>query len=127
METRISQVQIGQSYSFSNIDSPTKMPKYTVVNSICFASSIRLRPSVEETRVPVAYTDPSHNPVTLGQATSNPSRLKRVLDSVAMLCVSEPHHQVFAAALRISGSHVELIVAGNDTVDDETITHLDTI
>ena len=101
--------------------------KDAIVHSICSASVIKLRPSVEELRVSIPDTDPLHNPVSSGQATSNPTRLKRVLDSITMLCVSSPHHQVFAATFRVTATDVELIIAGNDTVNDETITHLETI
>ena len=51
------------------------------------------------------------------------SQVKRIIDALSVLCISEPH-QTMAIALRVLGHEVEVIVAENDTVQDRTIEHL---
>ena len=51
--------------------------------------------------------------------------VKKVLDALAMLCVSKPRMQVCAIGLRVTASEVELVVAENEKIAPATIKHLE--
>ena len=96
-----------------------------IINAICFAATVELKPSYYEDRREPQST-PTRNPIYSDQPDDS-SRLKRVLDSLAMLCIYQEHKQVFAVGLRNAGSEVELLVAENGSIEPKTIEHLRTI
>ena len=95
-----------------------------IATAICFAAKISLKPSFYDERILSEPLTPTRNPVYSGQS-DDPSRLKRMLDSLAMSCVSEPQSQVVAVGLRVSQSEVQLLVAQNDDIAPKTVQHLE--
>ncbi|MCJ1239110.1 hypothetical protein MMC14_007103 [Varicellaria rhodocarpa] len=96
---------------------------------ICFAAKARaggLKPSLYEERLPPVPLTPSGSPISSNQST-DATRLRRVLDAVAMLCVSRPHEQVIAVALRVTEKEVELVIAENTDIASGTIRHLESM
>ena len=109
--------------SFSTLD---KSLIGMIVFSIVVASRIKLKPSVDEQRLATLELGPSHNPIAPGQA-KDVSRLRRVLDSLAILCVHWEKGQVIAIGLRLTGGVVEFLIAENHVDGTKNITHLNTI
>jgi hypothetical protein len=74
----------------------------------------------------VPSKEPQRANKPLNSPTYHPSRLVKVLDSVASLCVSKQRHEVIAVALRNHPSRqsVELIIVGNEDLPEATIIHL---
>ena len=59
------------------------------------------------------------------QTDSDKVRLEVVLDTLANVCISNPHHEVLAVGLRYTTkSGVQLTIAGNSGVPSSTVEHL---
>ena len=96
--------------------SSNKSLKNDIAASIYFAANIHPKP---RHRVALPSLKPEYC-VHSGRV----SNLEKVLDSIALLCVSHPRLQVFAVGLRVTRSEVELVVAENGEISSETIQHL---
>jgi nucleic acid/nucleotide deaminase of polymorphic system toxin len=82
---------------------------------LAFIARTQQRPNVREVRLTEI---PSNSPIR-----DSPHRLAPVLDSIANLCVKDPHHEVVAVALRLHKT-LELIISTNAGTPPATVGHL---
>lgn len=84
-----------------------------------FRSTDNVCPSADKERMAASNTIPSN-------AGVYSARLKRVMDCIAMVCVSEGYGQTVAAALSITGNEIELLGAESTAMKSWTVTIYDT-
>jgi hypothetical protein len=88
---------------------------------LAFIARTQQKPNFHEERLTRKDEIPSNSPIQ-----KNPRRLVPLLDSIANLCVKDPHHEVVAVALR-AHNRVELIITTNTNVPQATVNHLNNL